>query len=146
MVTICICLYLLLALGPVPVPQQQVVNTTERHEANTNYDVFVPIAKYFAAGDAESLSAWFAPSLEVSIFGKANDASKNQAKQIMKAFFQHHSPRAFRIRHQAGRENMKYVLADLTAGGEHFNVIIFATYKSSSSGFQIEQIKIDHLY
>ena len=32
-----------------------------------SYDVFVPISKYLASGDSESLSAWFSDNLEISI-------------------------------------------------------------------------------
>lgn len=109
---------------------------------DSSYDVFLPIAKYFAAGDVESLSAWFAPSLEMSIIQSSENTSKNQARQVLKTFFNRHSPRAFEIMHQAGRENMKYVLGDLTAGGEHFSVTIFVC-TGPDGKFQIQQIKID---
>ena len=71
--------------------------------AQTAGDVFTPIAKYIENGDAESLSAWFSDNLEVAIFAKTNDASRNQAKQIMKSFFKTYTPRSFRLSHKAGR-------------------------------------------
>lgn len=111
---------------------------------DSSYDVFIPIGKYIAAGDAESLSAWFAPNLEVSVLGTASDCSKMQAKQIMKAFFKSYAPRSFSINHQAGRENQKYALGDLSAGGEHFIVTIFVSSPSGGS-FQIQQLKIDRI-
>ena len=40
--------------------------------AQTPGDVFSPIAKYLEKGDVESLSAWFADNLEVSIFSRRN--------------------------------------------------------------------------
>lgn len=116
--------------------------STPAHD--TSYDVFIPIAKYLAKGDAESLSAWFAPMLEISIFGSTNDSSKNQAKQIMRSFFKTYAPRSFVINHQAGRENMKYVLGDLNAGGEHFSVTIFAS-RCNSDTFLIQQLRIDRI-
>ncbi len=111
---------------------------------DSSYDVFIPIGKYIAAGDAESLSAWFAPTLEVSVLGTASDCSKTQAKQIMKAFFKSYAPRSFAINHQAGRENQKYALGNLSAGGEHFIVTIFVSCPSEGS-FRIQQLKIDRL-
>lgn len=107
-----------------------------------SYDVFVPIAKYIAAGDAESLSAWFAPTLEVALLDKTNDCSRLQAKQIMKSFFKDYAPRSFTIRHQAGRENLKYAIGDLSASGEHFDVTIFVSCPSGGS-FAIQQLKIE---
>lgn len=107
-----------------------------------SYDVFVPIAKYISAGDAESLSAWFAPTLELSLPDKTNDCSKLQAKQIMRSFFRDYAPRSFTIRHQAGRENLKYAIGDLSAAGEHFDVTIFVSCPSGGR-FTIQQLKIE---
>lgn len=111
---------------------------------DSSYDVFVPIGKYISCGDVESLSAWFAPSLELAVLGEPNDCSKNQAKQILKAFFKTYAPRSFEIGHQAGRENMKYALGDLSASGEHFTVTIFVSCRENSS-YQIQQLKIDRM-
>lgn len=111
--------------------------------AQTAGDVFTPIAKYIENGDAESLSAWFSDNLEVAIFAKTNDASRNQAKQIMKSFFKTYTPRSFRLSHKAGRPNMKYALGVLTAGGEMFQVTIFVGLKGSE--YKIQQLKIERI-
>lgn len=105
------------------------------------YDVFTPIAKYLAAGDAEKLSAWFSDNLEITIFSTTNDSSRNQACQIMKSFFRTYTPRSFEINHMAGRTNMKYALGTLNAGGEIFMVTIFVGYKDSS--YHIQHLKIE---
>lgn len=105
------------------------------------YDVFVPIAKYIGRGDAEKLSAWFADNLEVSVFSSANDVSHNQARQIMKSFFDSYTPRSFEITHTAGRGNMKYALGTLNAGGQTFGVTIFVSRKDN--GYYIQQLKIE---
>jgi len=107
------------------------------------YDVFNPIAKYLAKGDADRLAAWFSDNLEVTIFATSNDASRNQARQIMKSFFKSYTPRSFEITHKAGRPNMKYALGTLNAGGEMFLVTIFVHYKDS--GYKVQQIKIERL-
>ena len=96
---------------------------------DTGYDVFNPIAKYLARGDAEKLSAWFSENLEITIFSDSNDSSRNQARQIIKSFFNSYTPRSFEITHKAGRSNMKYALGTLNAGGEVFLVTIFVNYK-----------------
>ena len=105
-------------------------------------DVFLPIGKYLEAGDAESLSAWFAPNLEVSVLGDSHDASRNQAKQIVKTFFKSHSPSSFTISHQAGRENLRCAIGMLEDDKENFLVTIFIS-KPEGEGFQIQQLKID---
>ena len=105
------------------------------------YDVFIPIAKYIAQGDAVRLSAWFADNLEISVISSTNDSSKNQARQILKSFFDNYTPRSFDITHKASRANMKYALGLLNAGGEVFLVTVFVNFKDGS--YQIQQLKIE---
>ncbi len=107
------------------------------------YDVFNPIAKYIASGDADKLSAWFADNLEVTIFSVSNDSSRNQARQIIRSFFKSYTPRSFEISHKAGRSNMKYALGTLNAGGEMFLVTIFVSLMEDT--YKIQQIKIERL-
>lgn len=107
------------------------------------YDVFNPISKYLGMGDADKLSAWFSDNLEITIFSDSNDSSRNQARQIMKSFFNSYTPRSFEITHKAGRSNMKYALGNLNAGGEVFLVTIFVNYKDSS--YKIQHLKIEHI-
>ena len=108
-----------------------------------SYDVFVPISKYLAKGDAESLSSWFADNLEITIMSTTNDSSKNQAKQILKSFFDTHTPRSFEINHKASSSNSKYALGSLNAGGELFEVTIFVS--NTKGRYMIQQLKIDRI-
>ncbi len=110
---------------------------------DSGYDVFNPIAKYLAQGDAEKLSAWFSDNLEITIFSDSSDSSRNQARQIVKSFFKSYTPRSFEITHRAGRSNMKYALGSLNAGGESFLVTIFVGYDDSS--YKIQHLKIEKL-
>ncbi len=110
---------------------------------DSGYDVFNPIAKYLASGDAEKLSAWFSDNLEVTIFSDSNDSSRNQARQIVKSFFRSYTPRSFEITHRAGRSNMKYALGNLNAGGEMFLVTIFVGYDNTS--YRIQHLKIERI-
>ena len=106
-------------------------------------DVFVPISKYIAAGNSEALSAWFADNLEIAVLARESDASRAQARQIVKTFFDTYTPRSFDVTHTAGRANMKYALGTLKAGGESFVVTIFMSCKDSS--YKIQQLKIERL-
>ena len=105
------------------------------------YDVFIPISKYMAQGNADNLSAWFDDNLEIAVTTRSSNASKAQARQIVKDFFETHTPRTFEVNHTAGRDNMKYVLGTLNAGGETFAVTIFVSNKGGSS--KIQQLKIE---
>ena len=110
---------------------------------DNGYDVFNPISKYMAMGDAEKLSAWFSDNLEVTIFSDTNDSSRNQARQIMKSFFRSYTPRSFEITHKAGRSNKKYALGTLNAGGEMFVVTIFVNY--TETDYRIQHLKIERV-
>ena len=107
------------------------------------YDMLVPIGKYITQGNPEALSAWFADNLDMSILSRQSNASRAQAKQIIKSFFNTYTPRSFTIIHTAGRDNMKYVLGDLYAGGETFRMTLFVVCKGES--YEIQQIKIDRI-
>lgn len=111
--------------------------------AGDGYDVFVPIAKYLGKGDAERLSVWFDDNLEITIMSTTNDSSKKQATQILKAFFDSHTPRSFEISHTASRSNSKYALGFLNAGGEVFEVTIFVS--NCGDRYRIQQLKIDRI-
>lgn len=106
-------------------------------------EVFVPISKYLTQGNAESLSAWFADNLEIAIIAPLNNSSKNQAKSILKAFFDSYTPRSFDITHIAGKPNKKYALGTLSAGGESFNVTIFISCKDNE--YKIQLLKIERV-
>lgn len=105
-------------------------------------DVFRPIGKYMAKGDAKSLSAWFAPCLEISILDHSSQASRKQATLILDNFFAGNRPSMFGIMHKAGSGNFKYALCDLTASGEHFRVTIFVSCRDGES-YRIQQLKIE---
>ena len=105
------------------------------------YDVFVPISKYIVQGNYEALSAWFADNLEISVLSMETNASRTQAKLIVKSFFETYTPKSFDIIHTAGRANMKYVLGNLNGGGETFLVTIFVTVKDGQH--RIQQFKIE---
>ncbi len=112
-------------------------------QTSNGNDVFNPIAKYIAQGNAEALSAWFADNLEISVISKGDNSSRNQAKQVVKRFFDSYTPRSFTIDHTAGRVNMKYALGTLNAGGEKFHVTIFVSRKDGP--YRIQQLKIDRI-
>ncbi|MCQ2153312.1 MAG: DUF4783 domain-containing protein [Bacteroidales bacterium] len=108
--------------------------------AQPGYDVFQTITKYLIKGDADALAAWFAKDIDISVISGGGDASKAQAKQILKNFFEAYTPQSFTVIHTAGRANMKYVFGELSAGGETFNVTVFLSSKEDRN--EIQQIKI----
>lgn len=104
-------------------------------------DVFTPIAKYINAGDYSKLSAWFADNVELDILGGINNCTRNQAKLIMKDFFNSHTPKKFTVIHKSGKAPMKYAVGKLDAGGENFRIILYV--KSTETENCIEQLKVE---
>ena len=131
------------SLARIVIAFAAVLVSVSSNAGSDSYDVFVPISKYLALGDVESLSSWFADNLEISIMSTTNDSSKNQAKQIFKTFFDSHTPRSFEINHTASSSNSKYALGSLNAGGELFEVTIFVS--NTKGRYKIQQLKIDRI-
>ena len=110
-------------------------------ETKQGQDVFVPLEKYIAKGDAEALSAWFNTSLEIDILGRSSISSKQQAKQILKDFFNENTPKSFSFSYHSGKAPMKYAVGSLNAGGSKFRVTIFV--KTTAEGNYIENIRFE---
>ncbi|MBR4809242.1 MAG: DUF4783 domain-containing protein [Bacteroidales bacterium] len=137
--------FALLLPAPAALAQNTLIKSIVHSPAtpDNSDDVFIPISKYLAAGNAEALSAWFADNLEIAVLAKETDASRAQARQVVKTFFESHTPRSFNITHTAGRANMKYALGTLMAGGEAFSVTIFMSCKNDT--YKIQQLKIERI-
>lgn len=109
--------------------------------AQVNADaVFVPISKYLYEGDAEKLSAWFYDTIELSVENEDAVMSRNQACRMMATFFDRHRPESFQIYHSASKSLVKCVVGKMVAGGENFNVSIFASNRGE--GYMIQKLQI----
>jgi hypothetical protein len=105
------------------------------------FSVFSSITKYLAAGDVNSLSSWFADNLDVTVISSSRNCSRNQARQILRTFFRSYTPRSFEVTHKASDANKKYLIGVLSAGGELFQVTIYAT-SSGGDTYKIQQLNI----
>lgn len=122
----------------------QVLNTGNKKYVQSpdgEFSVFNSITKYLAAGDAASLSSWFADNLDVTIISSSRNCSRNQARQILRTFFESYTPRSFEVTHKASEANKKYLIGLLNAGGERFQVTIYAT-SSGGDPYKIQQLNI----
>ena len=112
-----------------------------RQTQDDGFSVFTSITKYLAAGDAASLSSWFADNLDVTVISSTRNCSRNQARQILRTFFGTYTPRSFEVTHKASESNKKYMIGLLNAGGELFEVTIYAT-ASAGDTYKIQQLSI----
>ena len=109
--------------------------------AQPGYDVFQTVSKYLIQGNSDALSAWFAPDVDMAVISESADVSRAQARRMLEKFFDAYTPQSFTVIHSAGRENMKYVIGELSAGGESFAVTIFINSKADRN--EIQQFKIE---
>ena len=105
------------------------------------FSVFASITKYLALGDAASLSSWFADNLDVTVISSSRSCSRKQAQEILRSFFEANTPRSFQVTHKASEGNKKYLIGLLSAGGEIFQVTIYAT-SSGGDTYKIQQLNI----
>lgn len=112
-----------------------------RQTQEDGFSVFTSITKYLAAGDAASLSSWFADNLDVTVISSTRNCSRKQAREILRSFFEANTPRSFTVTHKASETNKKYMIGLLNAGGELFQVTIYAT-SSSGEPYKIQQLNI----
>jgi len=103
-------------------------------------DLFSPVGKYLASGDCDRLSNWFADNLDIEVADQPTNCSRNQARLILKDFFDENPPSNFAILHKTTKESLRYAIGQLTAGGETFNVVI--AIKSSDGKNFIEHLAI----
>ena len=116
-------------------------SSSRNQQPQGEFSVFNSIAKYLAAGDEASLSSWFADDLEVTVLSTSRNCSKRQAREILRDFFASHTPRSFQVTHRASEANKKYLIGQLNAGGELFQVTIYAT-STGSDTYKIQQLSI----
>ena len=114
---------------------------SQRFKQDDGFAVFSSITKYMAAGDAASLSTWFADNLDVTIISSSRNCSRKQAREILRSFFEANTPRSFSVTHKASEANKKYMIGQLNAGGELFQVTIYAT-SSGGDPYKIQQLNI----
>ena len=110
-------------------------------ETRTPADVFAPIGKYIQSGDSDKLSAWFADNVELDILGSVNNSTRNQARRIMKTFFNNYTPKQFIIIHKSGKAPIKYAVGTLDAGGEQFRIILYV--KTNEGRSYIQHLKVE---
>ena len=59
---------------------------------------------------------------------------------MMETFFERHRPESFQIYHSASKSSVKCVVGKMVAGGENYNVSIFASNRGD--GYMIQKLQI----
>ena len=109
--------------------------------AEGEFAVFSSITRYLSQGDVNSLSTWFAENMDVTVISSTRSCSKKQAREILRSFFSANTPRSFEVTHRASESNKKYLIGQLNAGGELFQVTIYATAPNGET-YKIQELNI----
>jgi len=95
------------------------------------------------AGDAESLSKYFASNVEVSIQDKEQMYTKAKATEVVRNFFNSNKPKSFSQMHKGtSRENSdQYCIGNLSADTGNYRVYLYL--KVSGNNLSIQEIRFD---
>ena len=77
----------------------------------------------------------------MTVLSTSRNCSKKQAREILRNFFASNTPRSFEVTHRASETNKKYLIGLLNAGGELFQVTIYAT-STGQDTYKIQQLNI----
>ena len=95
------------------------------------------------AGDADALSKYFSPNVEISIQDKEQVYAKAKATEILKGFFDGNKPKAFAQVHKGqSRENSdQYCIGNLTASSGTYRVYLYL--KVNGANISIQEMRFD---
>ena len=95
------------------------------------------------AGDADALSKYFAPSVEISIQDKEQVYAKAKATEVVRNFFNTNQPKSFSQMHKGvSRENSdQYCIGNLASASGNYRVYLYL--KVNGSNLSIQEIRFD---
>ena len=95
------------------------------------------------AGNAEDLSSFFSSDVELAILDDEDLYSKNEAKELVGAFFTENPPASFSQVHKGTSkgEDSHYVIGDLVAGSKTYRIYIYL--KEVDDKYQIQELRIE---
>jgi hypothetical protein len=94
-------------------------------------------------GNADALSPFFGPTVEVAILDVEDRYAKADALRVMRDFFAKNRPGSFAQVHQGESKggNMQYAIGELKSGGASYRVYLLL--QQSGSSYIIQQLRID---
>lgn len=95
-------------------------------------------------GDISTLSKYFEPGIEISILGKGDILSKQQAESALSDFFSGKSVSSCKISHQGNNGNVSFCIITLTMSNrEEYRVYVLT--KKVGEQPRIQQFRIDYV-
>lgn len=95
------------------------------------------------AGDADALSKYFAPNVEISIEDKEQIYAKAKATEVVRNFFNTNKPKSFSQMHKGvSRENSdQYSIGNLSSVNGNYRVYLYL--KVSGNNLSIQEMRFD---
>ncbi len=96
------------------------------------------------AGDANAMSKYFLPSIDLTIKSTEDVYSSDQAEMILKSFFSENSPTDFQLKHE-GKSKLDdyYYIGTLKTTKGNFRCSFFLKRKDES--FKLKQMRIEDM-
>ena len=93
------------------------------------------------AGNSSTLQTYFNTTIDLTVNNTENVYSAAQASQILKSFFEKHTPSAFKTNHQGNsQDGSMYVIGSLTTNNGNFQVYYYL--KTSNNKMLIHKLRI----
>lgn len=95
------------------------------------------------AGDADALSKYFAPNVEISIEDKEQVYAKAKATEVVRNFFNTNKPKSFNQMHKGvSRENSdQYSIGNLSSATGNYRVYLYL--KVNGNNLSIQEMRFD---
>ena len=95
------------------------------------------------SGDIETLSKYFAETVEISIQDKEQVYPKAKAAEVLRSFFESNKAKSFSQVHKGtSRENSdQYCIGNLSAGANNYRVYLYL--KVSGNNVTIQEMRLD---
>jgi Domain of unknown function (DUF4783) len=100
------------------------------------------MVKLFGAGDAEQISGYFNPSIQLTTPGKEGVYSKSQAKMILTDFFSSNAATSASLKSKGNSDNgAQFIQLSLVTAKGNYTVNIY--YRGSGAKMLIHELKIE---
>jgi hypothetical protein len=105
-------------------------------------DITAKVTEALKKGDAASLASMMMSQVDLSIDGKDDSYSKEQASEMIRKFFAEHPAKDFSVKHQGtSKLDDQYRIGDLVTSTGKYRVTFFL--KKNGSVMQIRQISFE---
>lgn len=93
-------------------------------------------------GNAQGLSPWLHPTVNLTVIHKEGSYSKAQAEQIVQNFFMDHPSLGFQLLHQGSSgDQARYVIGELKSSDQVFRVYLL--YKTLEGEERIQTLRFE---